>query len=101
MSSFCSSSEGFTGAHQNTLENVPVVVVTWVFLSSRTFRGLITLLTNYRTLIGGLRYPIPAAVACGLWTFTRIIYTIRYGTGEPKKVFPFLLKFTLVSESYS
>jgi len=52
-------------AHQNTLENVPVVILT--------------------TLIGGLRYPIPAAVACGFWSFTRIIYTLRYGTGEPKK----------------
>ena len=46
-----------------------------------------TLLAYYRTLIGGLRYPIPAAVACAFWSFTRIIYTLRYGTGEPNKVF--------------
>lgn len=52
-------------SHQNTLENVPVVVLT--------------------TLISGFSYPIPAAVACGLWTVTRIMYTLRYGTGEPKK----------------
>ncbi|KAF8506581.1 hypothetical protein F5888DRAFT_10435 [Russula emetica] len=52
-------------AHQNTLENVPVVVLT--------------------TLISGFRYPIPAAAACGLWAVARIMYTIRYGTGEPKK----------------
>lgn len=39
-----------------------------------------------RTLISGLRYPIPAAAACGLWSLTRIIYTKRYGTGDPQKV---------------
>ena len=43
----------------------------------------------YRTLISGLYYPIPAAAACGIWTFTRIMYTIGYGSGEPKKVFSF------------
>jgi len=100
MFSFFSSSEVFIGAHQNTLENVPVVVLTWVLLSSRTFRELITLVTTYRTLIGGLHYPIPAAVVCGLWCFTRIFYTIRYGTGEPDKVF-LLFKVTLESETYS
>jgi glutathione S-transferase len=52
-------------AHQNTLENVPVIVL--------------------MTLISGFRYPIAAAAACGLWTVTRIMYTLRYGTGEPKK----------------
>ena len=60
---------------------------------------LITLLASYRTLIGGLRYPISAAVTCGFWSFTRIIYTLRYGTGVPKKVFVF--KVSVVSESYS
>jgi glutathione S-transferase len=50
-----------------------------------------TVLATCRTLIGGLRYPIPAAVACGLWSLTRILYTIRYGTGEPNKVFFFPL----------
>jgi glutathione S-transferase len=89
MSSFCPSSEGSTGAHQNTLESVPVVVVTWVLFSSRIFRELISSLETHRTLIGGLHYPIPVALACGFWSFTRILYTIRYGTGEPKKVFFF------------
>ncbi|KAF8481836.1 hypothetical protein DFH94DRAFT_681184 [Russula ochroleuca] len=59
-------------AHQNTLENVPEVILT--------------------TLIGGLRYPIFAAAACGFWSVTRILYMIRYGTGEPKKVFVFLFR---------
>ncbi|KAF8481833.1 membrane-associated proteins in eicosanoid and glutathione metabolism [Russula ochroleuca] len=52
-------------AHQNTLENAPVMVVS--------------------TLIGGLRYPILSAALCGFWSFMRVLYTVRYGTGEPKK----------------
>ncbi|KAH9964221.1 hypothetical protein BC827DRAFT_1154181 [Russula dissimulans] len=52
-------------AHQNTLENVPVIVLT--------------------TLIGGLHYPIPAAAGCALWSLARIIYTVCYTTGEPRK----------------
>lgn len=32
---FRSSSNTFTGAHQNTLENVPVVALTWVLFSPR------------------------------------------------------------------
>ncbi|KAI0257024.1 hypothetical protein BJV78DRAFT_1159704 [Lactifluus subvellereus] len=55
-------------AHQNTLENAPVIVTT--------------------TLISALHYPIPAAVGCGLWTLSRIIYTLTYGTGEPRKRVP-------------
>jgi hypothetical protein len=89
MPSFCSLSEGFIGAHQNTLENAPVIVVTWVLLSSRTFRELIIWLATYRTVIAGLHYPIAAAAACGFWSFTRIFYMILYGTGEPKKVHSF------------
>jgi len=52
-------------AHQNTLENVPVIILT--------------------TLIGGLHYPIPAAAGCALWSLMRVIYTMRYATGEPHK----------------
>ncbi|KAA1468051.1 membrane-associated proteins in eicosanoid and glutathione metabolism [Dentipellis sp. KUC8613] len=52
-------------AHQNTLENIPGVIVT--------------------TLIAGLNYPIIAAAACGIWTSSRIIYTAGYATGDPKK----------------
>jgi len=52
-------------AHQNTLENAPVVVLT--------------------TVISGLRYPIPAAAGCGLWVLSRFVYTVRYGAGDPKK----------------
>lgn len=101
MSLFNFISKGFTGAHQNTIENVPVIVLPWVLWSSFAFRKLIILLPTYRTLIAGIRYPIPAAVACGFWSFTRIIYTLRYGTGEPSKVICFAFQVTLISESYS
>jgi len=38
-----------------------------------------------RTSITAIKYPVHAAVACGLWSFSRILYTIGYITGEPKK----------------
>lgn len=79
-------SNALTGSHQNTLENVPVIVLTWVVFSSRALFGLITLWQLYRTLISGFHYPIPAAAACGVWTVSRIMYTLCYGSGEPKKV---------------
>ncbi|KAI0308310.1 hypothetical protein B0F90DRAFT_1813589 [Multifurca ochricompacta] len=53
-------------AHQNTLENIPVIVIT--------------------TLIGALRYPVSAALACGLWSFARVVYTKGYASGDPKRV---------------
>ncbi|VDB87923.1 unnamed protein product [Peniophora sp. CBMAI 1063] len=52
-------------AHANTLENVPGAIVL--------------------TLLAGLGYPVFAASALGFWSFTRIIYTIGYGTGDPAK----------------
>lgn len=38
------------------------------------------------TLITGLKYPVVAASLCGVWTFSKIFYTIGYSTGDPKKV---------------
>lgn len=52
-------------AHQNTLENIPVVYVT--------------------TLITGLKYPHLAAGACALWSLSRIGYTRGYLSGNPDK----------------
>ncbi|KII94160.1 hypothetical protein PLICRDRAFT_153566 [Plicaturopsis crispa FD-325 SS-3] len=52
-------------AHQNTLEAHPTVLLS--------------------TAVVGLRYPIPAAVACGAWVLTRVMYTIGYTTGDPSK----------------
>ncbi|KAI0363743.1 membrane-associated proteins in eicosanoid and glutathione metabolism [Pilatotrama ljubarskyi] len=52
-------------AHQNTLEQLPIILGS--------------------TVIGGLTYPVLAASLCGLWTFARIFYTIGYSTGDPKK----------------
>ncbi|KAF5385167.1 hypothetical protein D9615_001343 [Tricholomella constricta] len=52
-------------AHQNTLENIPIVYVT--------------------TLLTGLKYPILAASACAMWSVSRIGYTRGYLTGDPSK----------------
>ncbi|KAI0714978.1 membrane-associated proteins in eicosanoid and glutathione metabolism [Earliella scabrosa] len=52
-------------AHQNTLEVWPLITST--------------------TLIAGLTQPVVAASLCGTWVFCRILYTIGYSTGEPKK----------------
>ncbi|RPD65141.1 membrane-associated proteins in eicosanoid and glutathione metabolism [Lentinus tigrinus ALCF2SS1-7] len=52
-------------AHQNTLEVLPVVLT--------------------GTLVSGLKYPIAAATLGGMWILSRVIYTIGYSTGDPKK----------------
>ncbi|KAF8807782.1 membrane-associated proteins in eicosanoid and glutathione metabolism [Phlegmacium glaucopus] len=52
-------------AHQNTLENIPLVFVV--------------------TTITGLQFPVYAASACALWTLSRISYTRGYVTGDPNK----------------
>lgn len=51
-----------------------------------------------RTVISGLRYPIPAAAACGLWALSRFVYTVRYGAGDPMKVC-FVLDVALANKS--
>ncbi|KAF8078826.1 hypothetical protein FPV67DRAFT_1466614 [Lyophyllum atratum] len=52
-------------AHQNTLENIPIVYVT--------------------TLLTGLKYPVLAASACAMWSVSRVAYTRGYLTGDPSK----------------
>jgi len=52
-------------AHQNTLENIPMVFAS--------------------TIITGIHFPTYAASACALWTLSRIFYTRGYVTGDPKK----------------
>ncbi|TFK30847.1 membrane-associated proteins in eicosanoid and glutathione metabolism [Coprinopsis marcescibilis] len=52
-------------AHQNTLENLPIV---WI-----------------STIVSGLQYPVLSASACALWVVSRIFYTRGYITGDPKK----------------
>ncbi|KAH7886372.1 hypothetical protein F5I97DRAFT_1937227 [Phlebopus sp. FC_14] len=52
-------------AHQNTLEHFPFILVT--------------------TLVTGVKYPVLAASACAFWSFTRILYTIGYTSGDPAK----------------
>ncbi|KAH9975950.1 hypothetical protein BGW80DRAFT_1295493 [Lactifluus volemus] len=63
-------------AHQNTLEFLPIIVTV--------------------TLISSLHYPLPAAAGCGLWTVSRVLYTLGYGTGDPSKRLPWsLISITL------
>ncbi|KAG2033003.1 hypothetical protein BDR03DRAFT_711858 [Suillus americanus] len=52
-------------AHQNTLEHMPIIVVT--------------------TLVTAMKYPVFAGYACGLWALSRILYTLGYTTGDPAK----------------
>ncbi|KAF8632985.1 hypothetical protein AX15_001582 [Amanita polypyramis BW_CC] len=52
-------------AHQNTLENIPIILTT--------------------SLIAGLKAPVFTAAACALWTLGRISYTRGYATGDPGK----------------
>lgn len=74
----------FSGTHQNTLENLPIIVIMWALISYCVVMTLIP--STPRTLISGLKYPILAASACALWSLTRIPYTLGYITGDPKKV---------------
>ncbi|KAK7042324.1 MAPEG family [Favolaschia claudopus] len=52
-------------AHQNTLEYLPILYTS--------------------TLLTALKYPIPAACALGVWSVSRIAYTIGYSSGNPGK----------------
>ncbi|KAI9454164.1 hypothetical protein BJY52DRAFT_1285864 [Lactarius psammicola] len=52
-------------AHQNTLENLPLIVLS--------------------TVLSAIHYPTYAAVGCGIWSFSRVLYTMGYSTGEPRR----------------
>ena len=71
-------------AHQNTLEHMPIILVTCVTLPVKGFGadGCV----NDRTLVSGTKCPVFAASACAFWVFTRILYTIGYTTGDVDKV---------------
>lgn len=74
-------------AHQNTLETLPMVIVGYVGgLSSNITKLAHYVLLFFRTLITGLRYPYLAAGLCGLFTLSRISYTIGYSSGVAKAV---------------
>ncbi|KAJ7031596.1 hypothetical protein C8F04DRAFT_1109899 [Mycena alexandri] len=52
-------------AHQNTLENLPMLLI--------------------GTAITSLKYPHAAAAALTVWSISRVGYTVGYTTGTPKK----------------
>ncbi|KAH7909059.1 hypothetical protein BJ138DRAFT_1067711 [Hygrophoropsis aurantiaca] len=52
-------------AHQNTLEHFPLILIS--------------------TAIAGVKYPLLAGAAAGFWSFSRVLYTLGYTTGDPSK----------------
>ncbi|GAW07054.1 MAPEG family [Lentinula edodes] len=52
-------------AHQNTLENLPIIYTT--------------------TLVAALKFPKVAAAACAFWSLTRVLYTRGYLSGDPAR----------------
>ncbi|KIK37117.1 hypothetical protein CY34DRAFT_810652 [Suillus luteus UH-Slu-Lm8-n1] len=52
-------------AHQNTIEHMPLIIVT--------------------TLVASMKYPVFAGYASGLWALSRVLYTLGYTTGDPAK----------------
>ncbi|KAJ7859583.1 hypothetical protein B0H13DRAFT_2356063 [Mycena leptocephala] len=73
-------------AHQNTLENIPQIYL--------------------MTVLVGVKQPVLAASAVGLWVVSRIVYTRGYASGNPAKrnskfsmmcYIPAMLTFTLGS----
>jgi len=73
------------GAHQNTLENIPVVWATSVS-SPLSFSCPFYISYYTRTIIVGTQMPVLAASVCGLWSLARVSYTFGYLTGDPTKV---------------
>lgn len=47
-------------------------------------RGFLS--ATYSTLIWSMSNPIIAASLCGIWSAFRVMYTVGYTTGDPKKV---------------
>ncbi|KIK48405.1 hypothetical protein CY34DRAFT_798220 [Suillus luteus UH-Slu-Lm8-n1] len=52
-------------AHQNTLESAPVAFVS--------------------TVVAGFKYPALAAALCVAYSLSRVVYTIGYKSGKPKR----------------
>ncbi|KAG2337632.1 membrane-associated proteins in eicosanoid and glutathione metabolism [Suillus weaverae] len=52
-------------AHQNTIEHMPLIIVT--------------------TLATSMKHPVFAGYACGSWALSRVLYTLGYITGDPVK----------------
>ena len=73
-----------TGAHANTLENAPCVITLCV---PQSIHPTISIYAQVmlRSLLSGLRYPTFTALSVGLWSICRIIYTVGYGSGDPKQ----------------
>ncbi|KAJ3477250.1 hypothetical protein NLI96_g10594 [Meripilus lineatus] len=70
-------------AHQNTLENLPMILVRYVGLEvTGVYDGQST---TSSTAVTATKYPILAASLCGAWVCFRTLYTLGYSTGNPAK----------------
>ncbi|KAF9476284.1 membrane-associated proteins in eicosanoid and glutathione metabolism [Pholiota conissans] len=63
-------------AHQNTLENIPIMYTA--------------------ALVAGLKYPVFAAASLAFWSLSRVSYTLGYITGDPNKRGTILFKAGIV-----
>jgi glutathione S-transferase len=59
-------------AHQNTLEILPLMAITYVAAWPSSCSGLTT--PSASTLVAGVTMPIPAAALCGTFVAGRILY---------------------------
>ena len=74
-----------SGAHANTLENLPYIITMSVARSKRTVSCALTL-SRCRGLIWGLKQPVYSAILLEFWVFTRVLYTYGYINYGPKGV---------------
>jgi hypothetical protein len=72
------------GAHQNTLENIPMVYLTCGFHSFMV--PFLMLFMTGRTVLAGIQFPKAAGALAAFWSLNRVIYTLGYVTGDPAKV---------------
>jgi hypothetical protein len=72
------------GAHQNTLENMPMVYLTYGFHFVAV--AVLTLLPLGRTVLAGIQFPKTAGALAAFWSLNRVFYTLGYATGDPAKV---------------
>ena len=96
-----SSSNTFTGSHQNTLENVPVIVVTWVLFSSRTVTllGVINIVGNFAGLSSAVSVIQLLQQQHAGFGLSRALYTHYVMALENLKRYLFPCKVTLAPKS--
>ncbi|KAK0470577.1 hypothetical protein IW261DRAFT_1516799 [Armillaria novae-zelandiae] len=72
-------------AHQNTLENIPMIYTRCVLYAVPVIVDF-SLQNHCSTFLTAVYYPTIAAAALGTWVLGRILYTRGYITGNPANV---------------